>query len=239
MLGGPLDRADDGRVAGAAADLAGDRLADLAARSGRGCGRAAPGRSSSSPACRSRTAGRGSCMKPCCTGSSSPSCSRPSTVRTSWPPAIAASTVQDFTGSPSSQTTQVPQLLVSQPQCVPVRPRWSRRKCTSSMRPSISRVTSLAVDGHRHLHVSCSSSWSPAVRSTARRSARRVSSSARCRLYSALPRMSVDRAAALGGDRAGLRVQLLGRRLAAQRLGDRRDAGGVRARPRPARPGRR
>ena len=81
-------------------------------------------------------------MKPCWTGSSSPSCSRPSTVRTSCPPAMAASTVHDLTGSPSSQTTQVPQLLVSQPQWVPVRPRWSRRKCTSSSRPSISRVTS-------------------------------------------------------------------------------------------------
>ena len=62
-------------------------------------------------------------------------------MRTSCPPAIAASTVQDFTGSPSSQATQVPQLLVSQPQCVPVRPSSSRRKCTSSIRPSISRVT--------------------------------------------------------------------------------------------------
>ena len=34
--------------------------------------------------------------------------------------AIAASTVHDFTGSPSMSTTQVPQLLVSQPQWVPV-----------------------------------------------------------------------------------------------------------------------
>ena len=55
-------------------------------------------------------------------------------MRTSWPPAIAASTVHDFTGSPSIQTTQVPQLLVSQPQWVPVSPRSSRRKCTSSSR---------------------------------------------------------------------------------------------------------
>src|SRR5262249_31320202 len=62
-------------------------------------------------------------------------------VRTSWPPAMAASTVHDFTGSPSSHTAQAPQLLVSQPQWVPVNPRWSRRKCTSSRRPSISRVT--------------------------------------------------------------------------------------------------
>ena len=42
-----------------------------------------------------------SSMKPCCTGSSAPSRSRPSTVRTSWPSAIAASMVHDLTGSPS------------------------------------------------------------------------------------------------------------------------------------------
>src|SRR5215207_4399497 len=73
-------------------------------------------------------------------GSSSPSCSRPSTVRTSWPLAIAASMVQLFTGVPSTWTTQTPQFDVSQPQCVPVRPRSSRRKCTSSRLGSISRV---------------------------------------------------------------------------------------------------
>ena len=41
------------------------------------------------------------CMKPSCTGSSLPSTSSPSTVRTLRPAAIAASMVQDFTGSPS------------------------------------------------------------------------------------------------------------------------------------------
>ena len=80
-------------------------------------------------------------MKPSWTGSRTPSVSRSSTVRTSRPPAIAASTVQVFTGSPSIQATQVPQLLVSQPQWVPVSPSSSRRKCTSSIRPSTSRVT--------------------------------------------------------------------------------------------------
>src|SRR5690242_17991463 len=85
------------------------------------------------------------CMKPSWIGSSSPLRARPSTVRTSWPPAIAASTVHDLTGSPSSQTTQVPQLLVSQPQWVPVSPSTSRKKCTSSSRPSISRVTSTSL----------------------------------------------------------------------------------------------
>src|SRR3954462_12572426 len=48
--------------------------------------------------------------------------------------------VQDFTGSPSISTTHVPQLDVSQPQCVPVSPSASRRKCTSSRRGSTPSV---------------------------------------------------------------------------------------------------
>ena len=63
-------------------------------------------------------------------------------MRTSWPSAIAASTVQDLTGSPSYRITQAPQLEVSQPQWVPVRPSSSRRKWTSSSRASTSRVKS-------------------------------------------------------------------------------------------------
>ena len=60
-------------------------------------------------------------MNPSCTGSSEPSePANPSTVRTLWPDAMTASMVQDLTGTPSTSTTQVPQLLVSQPQCVPV-----------------------------------------------------------------------------------------------------------------------
>ena len=47
---------------------------------------------------------------------------RPSTVVTSWPSAWAASMVQAFTGTPSSRTVHTPQLVVSQPMCVPVRP---------------------------------------------------------------------------------------------------------------------
>src|SRR5581483_5403840 len=81
-------------------------------------------------------------MNAVCTGSSSPSCSRSSTVRIVWPDAIAASTVQLLTGSPSIQSTHVPQFDVSQPQCVPVRPRTSRTKCTRRRRGSTSRVTS-------------------------------------------------------------------------------------------------
>ena len=80
-------------------------------------------------------------MNPCCTGSSTPPTSMPSTVRISRPEAIAASTVQLLTGSLSIQTTQAPQFEVSQPQCVPVSRRLSRRKCTSSSRGSTSSVT--------------------------------------------------------------------------------------------------
>src|SRR5262245_1602260 len=65
---------------------------------------------------------------PSWTGSSAPARSRPSTVRTRRPSAMTASTVQDLTGVSSSQTTQAPQLEVSQPQCEPVRPRSSRMK---------------------------------------------------------------------------------------------------------------
>ena len=79
--------------------------------------------------------------KPCWIGSSPPSTSSDSTVRISWPSHIAARIVHDLTGSPSISTTQAPQLEVSQPQCVPVRPGVSRMKWTSSWRGSISRET--------------------------------------------------------------------------------------------------
>jgi hypothetical protein len=41
---------------------------------------------------------------------------------------MTASTVQDLTGVSSSQTTQAPQLDVSQPQCEPVSLSSSRKK---------------------------------------------------------------------------------------------------------------
>ena len=67
-----------------------------------------------------------SSWKPCCTGSSRPSVSSDSTVRISWPMHIAARVVHDLIGLPSISTTQAPQLDVSQPQWVPVRPGVSR-----------------------------------------------------------------------------------------------------------------
>ncbi len=53
---------------------------------------------------------------------------RPSIVVTSQPSACTASTVHDFTDSPSISTVQAPQEEVSQPTFVPFSPSWSRRK---------------------------------------------------------------------------------------------------------------
>ena len=51
----------------------------------------------------------------------------PSIVVTSAPSAWSASSVQLFTALPSTRTVQAPHWLVSQPICVPVSPRLSRR----------------------------------------------------------------------------------------------------------------
>src|SRR6266545_7369416 len=64
--------------------------------------------------------------------------SSPSTVLTSCPSAWTAKSVHDFTGTPSSSTVHAPQLDVSQPMWVPVRPSVPRRKCASSSLVSIS-----------------------------------------------------------------------------------------------------
>src|SRR5918995_371620 len=86
-------------------------------------------------------------LKPCWMGSSWPSCLRPSTVVMLRPSTWTANKVHDFTGVPSSRTVHAPQLLVSQPTCVPVRPNAVRRKWTSSVRGSTSpdRSTPLTV----------------------------------------------------------------------------------------------
>ena len=57
------------------------------------------------------------------------------------PSSDRASTVQDLAALPSIWTTQAPHWLVSQPTCVPVSRRFSRRNCTSSVRGSIVPVT--------------------------------------------------------------------------------------------------
>ena len=85
-----------------------------------------------------------SAWKPCCTACHRPSApARPSQVVTSCPSAWAASTVQDFTDSPSSSTVHAPQEVVSQPMFVAVKPATSRTKCASSNRSSTSASTCL------------------------------------------------------------------------------------------------
>src|SRR6476660_9632506 len=64
-------------------------------------------------------------------------------VLTSWPSAITASVVQDFTALPSRWTTQAPHCEVSQPTWVPVSRRFSRKNCTSRVRGSTLAVTGL------------------------------------------------------------------------------------------------
>ena len=51
----------------------------------------------------------------------------PSSVVTDCPSACTASTVQDFTDSPSTSTVQAPQEVVSQPMLVALSPTTSRR----------------------------------------------------------------------------------------------------------------
>ena len=67
-------------------------------------------------------------QNPCCTGCRWPSLARPSIVVTSAPSACTANMVHDFTALPSTSTVHAPQMPVSQPTCVPVRLKVSRRK---------------------------------------------------------------------------------------------------------------
>jgi hypothetical protein len=81
--------------------------------------------------------------KPSCSAESEPSAlAMPSMVMISEPWACTANMVQDFTDMPSISTVQAPQWVVSQPIWVPVICRFSRMKCTSSVRGSTRPSTS-------------------------------------------------------------------------------------------------
>ena len=234
-----LHRADDRRVAGAAADLPGDRLPDLRPRRDPGCGRAGPGRSSSCPGVQKPHCRPWHCMKPCWTGSSSPSRSRPSTVRTSCPPAIAASTVHDFTGSPSSQHHAGAAVAgVAAP--VGAGQAELVAQEVHQQQPALDLPGDLgAVDGHRHLHVTLpfrSGDAGDGACAAPAGSARRPG--AACS-----PRCRAGRSAGFAAPRPRARRP---RRTAPRTAtcprsarGDRRQAGRVGARRRPGRPGRR
>ena len=81
--------------------------------------------------------------KPSCSADSVPSAlATPSMVVISEPWACTANMVQLFTDMPSRSTVQAPQWVVSQPIWVPVSCRFSRMKCTSSVRGSTRPSTS-------------------------------------------------------------------------------------------------
>src|SRR5262245_3113766 len=81
--------------------------------------------------------------KASCIGCSLPPWARPSMLRTLAPSQDAASVVHDLMARPSTWTTQAPHWLVSQPTCVPVSRRFSRRNCTKSVLASMSALTGL------------------------------------------------------------------------------------------------
>ena len=103
----PFDRLEDLDVAGAAAEVAGERLLDLVAASGRGSPRAAPWRPSGSRACSSRTGRRrGRRRRPAADAARCRSAS-PSTVSTRRPSHSSAEHQAREHRLPSSSTVQV------------------------------------------------------------------------------------------------------------------------------------
>ena len=131
----------------------------------------------------------------------------PSIVLISRPSAWTASIVHDLALWPSTWTVHAPQLLVSQPMWVPVSPRSSRRKWTSSRRGSTSASCDRAVDGDRDV-LGGHRAWPP-TRTRWRdrrrvRSARTIISATIARLYSTGPWTSATgRLCAAGGDAGG------------------------------------
>ena len=148
-----------------------------------------------------------SCLNPSWIGCSSLADARPSTVVTSRPSTCTASIVQDLIALPSTSTVQAPQLVVSQPRCVPVSPTPRRIRSASSSRGSISaifflplivnlirrtgnssgRLVAEVVVDHRHDQAALSAS-APVAAVPAPARMRLTKTRTSCRLYSALPR---------------------------------------------------
>ena len=100
-------------------------------------------------ACRTRTAGRARSRNAPCIGCSSPSGRQPLAGGDLGPSACAASTVQDFTDSPSSRTVHAPQDVVSQPMFVPRQPRPRARGARAAAGARLRRLDRAPVDGNR------------------------------------------------------------------------------------------
>ena len=124
---GRLDRLDDVHVAGAAADVPLQRAA-ISSSVGLGLSpQQAPSRSSASPACSSRTGARAASLNARWSGVSSPS-GRALDGLDLGAVGLDRQHHAALDRGAVEGTVQAPQLPVSQPMCVPVRPRSSRRK---------------------------------------------------------------------------------------------------------------
>ena len=135
-------RRHDRHIAGAAAQMAAQILAQLAPRKDRH-GRADRCRATSEcRRCRSRIAAHdGAGRRPAARESRPGAGARPSTVRMVAPSACTASVRQARAGTPSISTVQAPHTPCSQPTWVPVIPSVWRRKSVSNMRGSASAST--------------------------------------------------------------------------------------------------
>ena len=137
-----FNRIDDGLVAGATAIIARNVLADAVAARHAAVRQKLMQRRSACPACSSRIAAHCGAGTPPARSAMTPESDRPSMVSTSAPSHCTARTRQPRTTSPSSRTVQAPQTPCSQPICVPVSERSSRRKSTSVLRTSTRAETS-------------------------------------------------------------------------------------------------
>ena len=130
-----------------------------------------------------------------------------------WPSAITPSTVQLFTGTPSSRTTQAPQFDVSHPQCVPVRPKLVTQQVDEQdARLDVGRAC-LAIDGDSDVHQVSS----PRARATGGMECPLGQLAGEVALVLRRAALIGARVAMLGGERRGRGDRLVGGGLAAQR----------------------
>ena len=153
---------DDPLVAGAAAEVAGQAVADLVVGRGRGCRSRKAVTDTTKPGVQNPHCRPWHSWNACCTGLSVPSAAaRPSTVVTSAPSACTANSRHERTASPSSSTVQAPHTPCSQPRWVPVRrevlaQEVGQRACAASTRPARGVAVDASVD--RRLSHAASSS---------------------------------------------------------------------------------
>ena len=209
-----LDGLDDVHVAGAAAEVAGDGVADLVlGRRGDSC-RGTRSRSSACPGVQKPHCSPCSAMKPSCSGWSLPSCSSPSTVVISRPSACTAKTVQDLTGSAVEQDRAgaavarvAADVRAGEPQDLADQvdqEAGAARRRASCFSPLIATVTSMG-----------SASSARALDRSAERAA--VSTRTRSFLYSTDPRRSAAGCAASAASWAARLMAVLVRLLASER----------------------